>query len=155
MDLAAKLANVHRDFEIIHQTGANDEGVLNSYYNRLGIKHETKAFFNDPERLYKKAHLAITRAGALTVTELAAAGLPAILVPLPSAADDHQTLNAMALVEAGGAVLMVEEELSGLFAKVWRLTNDPKKLNQMSGRGRHLVNLKAADRMAERLLALA
>jgi UDP-N-acetylglucosamine--N-acetylmuramyl-(pentapeptide) pyrophosphoryl-undecaprenol N-acetylglucosamine transferase len=153
MELVARLAKEGRGFEIIHQTGANDESIISSYYERLGIKHETKAFFPDPERLYAKAHLGITRAGALTVTELAAAGLPAILIPLPSAADDHQTINAQALVQAGGAVVIREDELEGLFSMVKSLRDNPRRLKNMAGRGRDLVNFEAAKLMASRLLA--
>jgi UDP-N-acetylglucosamine--N-acetylmuramyl-(pentapeptide) pyrophosphoryl-undecaprenol N-acetylglucosamine transferase len=155
MELVAEMAKARLNFEIVHQTGIDDEGVLRSFYNRLGVKHETKAFFSDPERLYQKAHLGITRAGALTVTELAAAGLPAILVPLKTAADDHQTLNARALSEAGAGIVMTEEELPGLFSRVKSFMDNPLKLNGMSGRGRYLVNLRAASQMAGRLLALA
>jgi UDP-N-acetylglucosamine--N-acetylmuramyl-(pentapeptide) pyrophosphoryl-undecaprenol N-acetylglucosamine transferase len=152
MELVAKLAKEGRDFKILHQTGANDEATLRAYYDRLGVKHETKSFFHDPHRLYAQAHLGITRAGALTVTELAAVGLPAILIPLPTAADDHQAKNAQSLVEAGAAMILKEDELAELFPLVKNLMDNPRRLNSLSGRGRHLANLEAASQMARRLL---
>jgi UDP-N-acetylglucosamine--N-acetylmuramyl-(pentapeptide) pyrophosphoryl-undecaprenol N-acetylglucosamine transferase len=155
LDLATKLAEAGRDFEIVHQTGAADESLALRHYEGLGVPHEAKAFFADPARLYAKAHLAITRAGALTVTELAAAGAPALLVPLPTAADDHQTLNALALAELGGAEVVPEAEIGGLFQRAQSLMSQPEKLKAMAGRGRGLVNERAAYVMAERLLARA
>jgi UDP-N-acetylglucosamine--N-acetylmuramyl-(pentapeptide) pyrophosphoryl-undecaprenol N-acetylglucosamine transferase len=153
MELAAKLAGDGRDFEIIHQTGANDGDVIGAFYDRLGVKHETAPFFHDPAGLYRKAHLGLMRAGALTVTELAAAGLPAILVPFPAAADNHQLVNARTLAEAGGAKILMEDELEGLSAMVSDLMDHAQKLNRMSGAARDLVNPLAAQQMAERLLA--
>jgi UDP-N-acetylglucosamine--N-acetylmuramyl-(pentapeptide) pyrophosphoryl-undecaprenol N-acetylglucosamine transferase len=152
MELAAKLIKDGRDFEIIHQTGANDEAIIGSYYERLGLKHETKAFFVDPQRLYQKAHLAITRGGALTITELAAVGLPAIVTPLPTAADDHQTINAQSLVSLGAGILLKEDELSGLFPMVKNFMDNPRQLNNLSGRARNLANFEAASLMARRLI---
>jgi UDP-N-acetylglucosamine--N-acetylmuramyl-(pentapeptide) pyrophosphoryl-undecaprenol N-acetylglucosamine transferase len=155
MEVVAALAKAHVDFEVFHQTGVKGEGLIKTFYNRLGVRHETKAFFSDPERLYAKAHLGVTRAGALTVTELAAVGLPAILIPLPSAADDHQTINAQGLAALGAALVKPETELYDIVTVVKRLVEDPHKLNSMSGLGRSLVNLEAATVMATHLLRLS
>lgn len=94
-----------------HQAGRSTLDVARAAYQRLGVAAEVSEFIDDMAEAYGWADLAICRAGALTVSELAAAGLPAVLVPFPAAVDDHQTLNGGYLVAAGGAVLVPEKQL--------------------------------------------
>jgi UDP-N-acetylglucosamine--N-acetylmuramyl-(pentapeptide) pyrophosphoryl-undecaprenol N-acetylglucosamine transferase len=89
--------------EVFHQTGESDRESVSARYQQLGIPAEVVAFEIDMPKRYRWADLAICRAGALTVAELALAGMPALLVPYPFAADDHQAANARALQEAGAA----------------------------------------------------
>ena len=97
----AKLAE--GSIEVFHQTGETDRVAVAARYAELGIQAEVVAFERDMPKRYAWADLAICRAGALTVAELALAGMPALVVPYPFAADDHQTANARALEEAGAA----------------------------------------------------
>ena len=118
---------------IIHQTGAQMEEQVRSAYKEMGIEAEVKSFFSDMDRVYKSGHLAICRAGALTIFELAAARLPAILVPLPTAADDHQSVNAKVAADLGLARIVKESEIdSGALAKAAaELLENPSKLEAM------------------------
>ncbi len=97
----AKLAK--GSIEVFHQTGEQDRQAVARRYAELGIGAEVVAFEREMPRRYAWADLAICRAGALTVAELALAGMPALVVPYPFAADDHQSANARALEEAGAA----------------------------------------------------
>src|SRR3990172_6566967 len=96
--------------------------------------------------VYSDAVLIIGRAGATTVAELAAAGKPAILIPYPFAADDHQRVNAESLVKAGGAMMLLEKELTGerLATEVERLMGDSEMLEKMGDSARKLASLDAA-----------
>jgi UDP-N-acetylglucosamine--N-acetylmuramyl-(pentapeptide) pyrophosphoryl-undecaprenol N-acetylglucosamine transferase len=94
--------------QIRHQSGPRQLTQTRGIYATAGITAQVDAFIDDMAAAYAWADLAICRAGALTLAELCAAGLPAVLVPFPAAVDDHQTRNAAALVEAGGAVLVAE-----------------------------------------------
>ena len=107
--------------------------------------------------LYAAAALVVGRAGAGTVTELAAIGLPSILIPLPGARGDEQTANARILAEAGGAVLLPERDLDPgrLAALVGELLADPARLKQMGERARSLARPDAAERLVELIVALA
>src|SRR4030095_13488551 len=98
--------------EVLHQTGQHnfDETVL--AYRSRGIEADVRAFIDDMASAYGWADLAVCRAGALTIAELAAAGVPAVLVPFPAAVDDHQTRNAEYVVKAGAGVLMPEWSLT-------------------------------------------
>ena len=115
-------------------------------------------FIEEMHLAYRAADLVLARAGALSVSEIAAVGLPAILVPYPHAADDHQRLNAQALVDAGGAVSIEDDELDGrsLEAAVRGLLDEPGRLAGMKdalGRlpgGRNAAGLIADD--IERIL---
>ncbi len=91
-----------------HQSGARHVDKTREIYAAAAIDAQVDAFIDDMSQAYAWADLVVCRAGALTVAELCAAGLPAILVPFPAAVDDHQTRNASALVEAGGARLVAE-----------------------------------------------
>src|ERR1700744_1558680 len=92
---------------VVHQTGAGEIDRMNLYYEALGLsKHvEVRAFIDDMPAALADAALVIARAGALTLAELAIMGRPAVLLPLPTAADDHQTLNALEFAHAGAAVV--------------------------------------------------
>ena len=98
--------------EVRHQAGRTTLENAQAAYRRVGVEAEVCEFIDDMAEAYGWADLAICRAGALTVSELAAAGLPAVLVPFPAAVDDHQTLNGGYLVAAGGAVLVPEKQLA-------------------------------------------
>lgn len=100
-------------FNIIHQTGTAQEEQIRAAYKKLKIQAIVRAFFTDMPNLTKKADLIIARAGAGTLSELAVLGKPAILIPFPHAADDHQTVNARAMVENKAAVLIADKDLTG------------------------------------------
>jgi UDP-N-acetylglucosamine--N-acetylmuramyl-(pentapeptide) pyrophosphoryl-undecaprenol N-acetylglucosamine transferase len=97
---------------VLHQTGQhNFEETVQAYRSR-GIEADVRPFIDDMASAYGWADLAVCRSGALTVAELAAAGVPAILVPFPTAVDDHQTRNAEYAVRAGAAKLLPEGDLT-------------------------------------------
>jgi UDP-N-acetylglucosamine--N-acetylmuramyl-(pentapeptide) pyrophosphoryl-undecaprenol N-acetylglucosamine transferase len=93
---AAALAGAGVDFSLVHQTGSTDVERIQECYRALGLVEHVvvKAFIEDMATAYAEADLVVARAGALTLAELAIAGRPAILIPLPTAADDHQRKNA-------------------------------------------------------------
>ena len=111
--LPAVLAKMSSPLSIWHQTGQADSEMTQQVYVALG-KTEAKVtpFIQDMAEAYAWADLVICRAGALTVSELAAVGLPAVFIPFPQAVDDHQTKNALYLVDCGAAVLLPQAELS-------------------------------------------
>lgn len=98
--------------EVWHQTGLAMVEETTARYDALGLKARVSAFIDDMAAAYDWADIAICRSGAMTVSELALVGLPAILIPYPHAIDDHQTANARYLTEAGGALLMPQAELT-------------------------------------------
>jgi UDP-N-acetylglucosamine--N-acetylmuramyl-(pentapeptide) pyrophosphoryl-undecaprenol N-acetylglucosamine transferase len=107
--------------------------------------------------LYAAASLVVGRAGGGTVTELAALGLPSVLIPLPGARGDEQTANARVLAEAGAAVLLPERELTAgrLVGLVGELLADPARLASMGERARSLARPDAAARLVDLVLELA
>ncbi|MBK7899359.1 MAG: undecaprenyldiphospho-muramoylpentapeptide beta-N-acetylglucosaminyltransferase [Azonexus sp.] len=98
--------------QVVHQAGEQHLEALKANYAAVGIHAHCVAFIDDMAGAYEWADVVICRAGALTIAELAAAGVPAILVPFPHAVDDHQTGNAKFLVNVGGAFLLPQGELS-------------------------------------------
>ncbi|MGH8135449.1 MAG: undecaprenyldiphospho-muramoylpentapeptide beta-N-acetylglucosaminyltransferase [Steroidobacteraceae bacterium] len=97
---------------VLHQSGARDCEVTAAAYRKLGIQADVRAFIDDMAGAYAAADLVVSRAGALTVAELAATGVAAILVPFPAAVDDHQTRNADWLGHSGGARVIAEQGLT-------------------------------------------
>ena len=127
------------------------------HYDDCGVAHQLAAFFTDmPERL-AAAQLVISRAGASTVAELAAAGRPAVMVPFPSATDDHQTGNAQALVEAGGGWLMPQSSLdaAALADRLASLLENPALLARAAGCARATAHLDAARDLADLVCGLS
>ncbi len=151
MELMSKSA---LKFNIIHQTGIADEAAIQKSYKQLNITATAKAFFHDMPQLQKIADLVITRAGAGTLSELCAKGKPAILIPFPHAADDHQTFNAKALEEQGAAIMIKDHELSGPLLKqtIERLVQDRSLLEQMSQQSQKLAMSDADEKIANYIL---
>jgi UDP-N-acetylglucosamine--N-acetylmuramyl-(pentapeptide) pyrophosphoryl-undecaprenol N-acetylglucosamine transferase len=114
-------------------------------------------FLYSMDREMKTADLVVCRAGATTLAELTAAGRPAILVPLPTATDDHQRKNAEALVSAGAARMLEQRELTGdrLAADLLELAGDQELRRRMSGAARRLARPDAARIIVDRVIALA
>lgn len=120
-------------------------------YVKAGLQATVIAYVEDMAESYQWADLAICRAGAMTVSELSAAGLPAILVPYPHAIDDHQTRNAQFLADAGAAVLLPQTALTpdSLARAVADMLRPPNQLASMARRARNLARPKAAGVVAE------
>ena len=120
---------------VIHQTGSSDEQMVRQGYGEIGVQAEVAPFFKDMAALYRKADLVVARAGATTLAELAVMGLPALLIPYPYAADDHQAKNAGYYVSGGGAVMYREGNLSGeqLARAMIDLLRNEKELQAMAG----------------------
>jgi UDP-N-acetylglucosamine--N-acetylmuramyl-(pentapeptide) pyrophosphoryl-undecaprenol N-acetylglucosamine transferase len=139
------------DLRIIHQTGERDLSETQSAYQNAGVDAEVAAFIQDMPGYFARADLVLCRSGASTVGEIAAAGKPAIFVPFPRAADDHQKVNAQALERAGAAVLVEESQLTGerLAETVIGLFRDPARLEQMGATARTFGHPKAAHDVAK------
>jgi UDP-N-acetylglucosamine--N-acetylmuramyl-(pentapeptide) pyrophosphoryl-undecaprenol N-acetylglucosamine transferase len=118
----------------IHQTGEHDENIVRTAYMKKQISCEVRAFFKDMKRIYEKADLVVCRAGATTVAEISALGKPAVFIPFPHAADNHQVLNARYFCEAGASEMISEKELTGklLAEKIWNLAKDRPQLEKMT-----------------------
>lgn len=146
------LARLPRDaVEVFHQTGEADRAGVEQRYRELGLTATVVAFEHDMPGRYRWADLAICRAGALTVAELALAGLPALLVPFPFAADDHQSANARAL-EAIGAAIRIEArplDVDGLARHLEELVEAPGRLVAMREAAGQLARRDAAGRIVE------
>jgi UDP-N-acetylglucosamine--N-acetylmuramyl-(pentapeptide) pyrophosphoryl-undecaprenol N-acetylglucosamine transferase len=142
---------------ILHQTGERDYNGAQAAYQRAGASAEVYPFINDMPGFFARADLLLCRSGASTVAEIAAAGKPAIFVPFPRAADDHQRVNAQALERAGAAVVLEETKLDDvwLVETVSALLNDPGRLARMSAAARSLAHPNAARDIAEMAAGLA
>lgn len=143
--------------EVFHQTGAADRDAVADAYAAAGVPAQVVAFEPAMPARYRWADLALCRAGALSVAELALAGLPALLVPLASAADDHQRENARALEAAGAARCLDPRGLGGkeLAGAIAALCADPEGLLEMGRRAGLLARPDAAARIAAECRALA
>lgn len=132
--------------QVVHQTGLEDEPAVARAYARAGIAATVRAFFNDMAEQYHRAHLIVCRAGATTVAEITAVGRAALFIPFPHAADDHQTGNARALVEAGAAEMVAQGDLNGdlLAERILDFVNQRQRLAEMAARALTLGRPEAA-----------
>jgi UDP-N-acetylglucosamine--N-acetylmuramyl-(pentapeptide) pyrophosphoryl-undecaprenol N-acetylglucosamine transferase len=146
---------------VLHQSGMRHVEMTQAAYATSGAdprRWEVRAFLSDMPEQFASANLVMARSGASTVAELAAAGKPSLLVPFAAAADDHQKRNAEAMVDAGAAVFLIEQDLdvSGkLFNMLTGLLTSPKQLASMADAARTQAHPGAAERIADRLAALA
>ena len=140
--------------EVRHQAGERWLDACRQPYAEAGVRADVQPFITDMADAYGWADLVICRAGALTVSELAAAGIGAVLVPFPAAVDDHQTYNARLLVRQGAAILLPERELSAerLAGEVERLCRERERLVQMAERARALARPDATEALTETCL---
>lgn len=144
------------DLEVRHQAGVRWAEVVRTAYNDLKIEATVTAFLAQPWQALAAADLVVARSGALTVSELAAAGRAALLVPFAAAAGNHQEFNARSLEGAGGAVVLTEADASpGRVAAVMgELLRTPEVLAEMGRRARATALPGAAARIADRVLAV-
>ena len=141
--------------QVVHQSGERHIDALRAGYAASGVTGELVPFIDDMARRYAEADLVLCRAGATTVAELCAGGIPGVLVPFPHAVDDHQTANARFLSERGAARLLPQAELSpGRLAEVLRSLDRPSLL-AMAESARALGKPDAARVVAERCMELA
>ena len=143
---------------VLHQTGKhNFEETVQAYRSR-GIEADVRPFIDDMASAYGWADLAVCRSGALTVTELAAAGVPAVLVPFPAAVDDHQTRNAQYAVQAGAAKLLPEGDLTPIsLAAMLRALLEAGRplLSRMAVAARASAIVDADERLADACMQAA
>jgi UDP-N-acetylglucosamine--N-acetylmuramyl-(pentapeptide) pyrophosphoryl-undecaprenol N-acetylglucosamine transferase len=135
---------------IIHQTGERDYNDARAAYASLGESAEVFKFIEDMPAAFARADLVVCRSGASTVAEITAAGKPAIFVPFPRAADDHQRVNAEALARNGAAVVVEESKLEGVWLAetIAALLGDARRLQAMSEAARGLAHPNAARDIA-------
>ena len=143
--------------QIKHQVGKGQTDEVVHSYEELSIEAEVVEFVDDMASAYSWADLVIARAGAMTVTELAAAGCPSILVPYPHAVDDHQTINARFLADRGAAILASQTSLTPEQLGDWlsELTVDRVRLIAMGKRARAVARPEATQLVVKECLAVA
>jgi UDP-N-acetylglucosamine--N-acetylmuramyl-(pentapeptide) pyrophosphoryl-undecaprenol N-acetylglucosamine transferase len=144
-------------FEVMHQSGERWLDVARQSYVNAAVAADVRPFIDDMAQAYAWADLVICRAGALTISELAAAGVGAVLVPFPAAVDDHQTRNAAYLVDEGAAVLVADRDLTAdaLAAHLTALCAGRGRLLAMAERARLLAKPAAAEELLRACLAHA
>ncbi len=150
MESAAELQARVPGLRIVHQTGERDYNDAQAAYARLGSAAEVHRFIDDMPAVFGRASLLMCRSGASTVAEVAAAGKPAIFVPFPAAADDHQKRNAEALVRTGAAVMLEQSRLTreSLIKTVSSLMSDRARLERMGEAAKKMSHPDAAKRIA-------
>lgn len=156
---ALALLPVEQRPTVCHQSGRRHMETVRQAYAKAGVEAELLPFIDDMAAAYGWADVVLCRAGALTVSELAAAGVAAVLVPYPHAVDDHQTRNAAYLVDAGAALLLPQHNMNAetLAALLRRFTVDPRagrtQLGVMAQAARRLAQTDATALVAEACLA--
>jgi UDP-N-acetylglucosamine--N-acetylmuramyl-(pentapeptide) pyrophosphoryl-undecaprenol N-acetylglucosamine transferase len=158
--IAATLLEAVPGLTILHQAGARHAESTLAAYQASGAPSErwqVEAFLDDMPRRFEAADLVLSRSGASTVAELAAAGRPALLIPFPQAADDHQRHNAETMAQAGAAEVILEKDLTPekLRQGLADLLAQPERLKSMSDAARRQAHPDAAERIAGMAVALA
>jgi len=146
-ELARRLPNLH----VIHQTGERDYNEVRAAYVGIAVSAEVHKFIDNMPAFFARADLVLCRSGASTVAEIAAAGKPAIFIPFPHAADDHQRRNAQAMEQAKAAVVLEETKLDEVWLvdTICVLLDDPARLARMSDAARAMSHPNAAKEIAE------
>ncbi|MCU0805966.1 MAG: undecaprenyldiphospho-muramoylpentapeptide beta-N-acetylglucosaminyltransferase [Burkholderiales bacterium] len=141
--------------EVTHQAGAKQIDALEANYAAAGVSANAVAFIDDMARAYAEADLVVCRAGALTVAELAAAGVASVLVPFPHAVDDHQTTNASYLADRGAALLVQQRDLTPEKLATLIRSLDRAQLLAMAEKARAAGKPEATEAVARACMELA
>lgn len=151
------LSSESASWRFIHQTGERDCAAAHEAYRASGVEGDVRAFIEDVPGALARADLVVSRAGAMTVAELAAAGKAALLVPFPGATDQHQMVNARARERAGAARVIPQAELTPqkLLGGLRELLADPERLVAMERSAKGLARPRAAEQIADLIMELA
>ncbi len=155
------LLNAIPNLTVLHQSGLRNIESTEAAYKASGAdpsRWQVSAFLSDMAAQFAQAHLILSRSGATTVAEEAAAGKPALLVPFAAATDEHQRRNAEAMQAAGAAVMLLEKDLDipgKLLDTLTELLSAPDRLGAMAAAARTQAHPGAAERIADRLASLA
>jgi UDP-N-acetylglucosamine--N-acetylmuramyl-(pentapeptide) pyrophosphoryl-undecaprenol N-acetylglucosamine transferase len=158
--IAAQLLDAVPGLTILHQAGARHaDSTLAAYFagGAPSSRWQVLDFLNDMPQRFEAADLVLSRSGASTVAELAAAGKPSLLIPFPQSADDHQRKNAQAFVEAGASRMLVEANLTPLLLleTLTSMLTDREALKRMSSLARRLAHADASERIVAMVAELA
>ncbi len=155
--LPEKLKAVASQFgiEVTHQTGVSGKDQVDDQYQALDLDATVVAFISRMDEAYREADVVVCRAGALTVSELASAAMPSVLIPFPYAVDDHQTKNGQQLQSAGAAVVVQEKDLDIFVAKLSDILRAPENLTQMARAARSVAKPEATQTVADRVMEVA
>jgi UDP-N-acetylglucosamine--N-acetylmuramyl-(pentapeptide) pyrophosphoryl-undecaprenol N-acetylglucosamine transferase len=156
IEAAPRLAASGR-VRVTHQTGERDLEVVREGYRRAGFDARVEPFLFDMDKEMRAADVVVCRAGATTLAELAAAGRAAVLVPLPTATDDHQRHNAEALARRGAGVVVDQAALTGsrIASEILALADDPPRRLAMATAVKAMARPQAARTIVDRMFALA
>jgi UDP-N-acetylglucosamine--N-acetylmuramyl-(pentapeptide) pyrophosphoryl-undecaprenol N-acetylglucosamine transferase len=145
------LADLRQTLSITHQTGPHDREAVENGYRACGFEPDVRDFITDMSAAYAGADLVVCRAGATTLAELTVCKKPSILVPFPRAADNHQVMNALSLVDAGAAVMIEERDLTGevLAREIRGVLSDPTRREAMARAAGRLGSPQAAREIAD------
>jgi UDP-N-acetylglucosamine--N-acetylmuramyl-(pentapeptide) pyrophosphoryl-undecaprenol N-acetylglucosamine transferase len=156
VEAAPQLAAGGPHLRLTHQTGERDVEMVRAAYRQAGLAADVEPFFFDMGRRLRHADLIVCRAGATTLAEVTAAGKPAILIPLPTATDDHQRKNAEALAAAGAARILPQADATGpvLAQQILALAADAGERGRMAAAARSLARPDAAKVIVDRALEL-
>jgi UDP-N-acetylglucosamine--N-acetylmuramyl-(pentapeptide) pyrophosphoryl-undecaprenol N-acetylglucosamine transferase len=158
-DALPALAPLAGTLVVRHQTGDADLSMVRDAWARSAFPArdvDVRPFIADMAGVYEETDLIVSRAGATTVAELTASGRPSVLIPFAAAAHDHQTFNARALVAAGAAEMIVQQDLTGevLATTITTLLSDRPRLARMAAAARSLGRPDAAARIADLCLSM-
>ena len=157
VEAAAELAAGGPALRLTHQTGERDVEMVRTAYRQAGLAADVEPFLYDMGRQLRQADVVVCRAGATTLAEITAAGKAAILIPLPTATDDHQRRNAEALATAGAAEMLLQSEVTGhtLAQRILALTSDRDRRARIATAARALARPDAAKLIVDRAFELA
>src|ERR1044072_5995351 len=156
VEAAPRLAAAAPGLAITHQTGERDLEMVRDGYRRAGLEARVEPFLYPIDREMKEADVVVCRAGATTLAELTASGRPSILIPLPTATDDHQRKNAEALVTHGAARMIDQRSLDGalLASEVMKLAANADERAAMGAAARRMARPEAAKVIVDRVMEL-
>jgi UDP-N-acetylglucosamine--N-acetylmuramyl-(pentapeptide) pyrophosphoryl-undecaprenol N-acetylglucosamine transferase len=156
VEAAPQLAAGRPPLRLTHQTGERDVEMVRTAYRQAGVQAEVEPFLYDMGRQLAAADVIVCRAGATTLAEITAAGKPAILIPLPSATDEHQRKNAELLAAAGAGEVLLQKDLTGhvLAQRILALASDHDARTRMSTAARAMARPDAARIIVDRALEL-